>query len=195
MNKAFVASHTCTFCNSFELILSTILQHSEIDFTLVTIFNVLFMKKKSAGILVYRFNNQNKVEVLLVHPGGPFWKGKETGAWSIPKGEFADEEDSIAAARREFMEETGQEVEGEFLPLSPIKQKAGKMVYAWAVETEIDADNIVSNSFKMEYPYKSGKWINVPEVDKAQWFAVEEAREKINPAQAAFLEELVSMVE
>src|SRR6476660_2327625 len=99
--------------------------------------------RKSAGILAYR-KRESLLEVFLVHPGGPFWKGKETGAWSIPKGEFADEEDSIAAARREFMEETGQEVEGEFLPLSPIKQKAGKMVYAWAVETEIDADNIVS---------------------------------------------------
>ena len=145
--------------------------------------------RKSAGLLVYRRNAQ-LLEFFLVHPGGPFWKGKDTGAWSIPKGEFTDEEEPLAAAQREFEEEIGQKVTGKFLPLSPVKQKAGKMVYAWAVEAEVDADNIVSNSFRIEYPYKSGKWITVPEVDKAGWFSLEEAREKINPAQAAFLEEL-----
>jgi predicted NUDIX family NTP pyrophosphohydrolase len=149
--------------------------------------------RKSAGLLVYRRNAQ-LLEFFLVHPGGPFWKGKDTGAWSIPKGEFTDEEEPLAAAQREFEEETGQKVTGKFLPLSPVKQKAGKMVYAWAVEAEVDADNIVSNSFRIEYPYKSGKWITVPEVDKAEWFSLEEAREKINPAQAAFLEELWQQV-
>jgi predicted NUDIX family NTP pyrophosphohydrolase len=149
--------------------------------------------RKSAGLLVYRRNAQ-LLEFFLVHPGGPFWKGKDTGAWSIPKGEFTDEEEPLAAAQREFEEETGQKVTGKFLPLSPVKQKAGKMVYAWAVEAEVDADNIVSNSFRIEYPYKSGKWITVPEVDKAGWFLLEEAREKINPAQAAFLEELWQQV-
>ncbi|HEY0041662.1 MAG TPA: NUDIX domain-containing protein [Flavisolibacter sp.] len=149
--------------------------------------------RKSAGLLVYRRNAQ-LLEFFLVHPGGPFWKGKDTGAWSIPKGEFTDEEEPLAAAQREFEEETGQKVTGKFLPLSPVKQKAGKMVYAWAVEAEVDADNIVSNSFRIEYPYKSGKWITVPEVDKAGWFSLEEAREKINPAQAAFLEELWQQV-
>jgi len=147
--------------------------------------------RKSAGILAFR-ENASSLEVFLVHPGGPFWKGKEAGAWSIPKGEFSDDEDPLIAARREFKEETGQEISGEFMALDPIKQKAGKMVYAWAVKANVDAENIVSNSFKMEYPYKSGKWISVPEVDKAAWFGITEAKEKINPAQAAFLDELLT---
>ncbi|RYZ30595.1 MAG: NUDIX domain-containing protein [Chitinophagaceae bacterium] len=146
--------------------------------------------RKSAGILAYR-KQDSSLEVFLVHPGGPFWKGKEVGAWSIPKGEFSDDEDPLTAARREFREETGQEIAGDFIALEPIKQKAGKMVYAWAVKADVDAENIVSNSFKMEYPYKSGKWISVPEVDKAGWFGIAEAKEKINPAQAAFLDELL----
>lgn len=147
--------------------------------------------RKSAGILAFR-EKGSSLEVFLVHPGGPFWKGKEVGAWSIPKGEFSDDEDPLAAACREFREETGQEIVGEFMALDPIKQKAGKMVYAWAVKADVDAENIVSNSFKMEYPYKSGKWIFVPEVDKAGWFSLEEAKKKINPAQAAFLDELLT---
>lgn len=146
--------------------------------------------RKSAGILVYRKNDQS-IEVFLVHPGGPFWKGKEQGAWSIPKGEFSEAEEPLLAARREFKEETGQEIDGDFIALTPVKQKAGKMVFAWAVEGGIDAQNIVSNSFKIEYPYKSGKWITVPEVDKASWFGMDEAREKINPAQAALLTNLL----
>jgi predicted NUDIX family NTP pyrophosphohydrolase len=146
--------------------------------------------RKSAGILAFRVRDSS-LEVFLVHPGGPFWQGKETGAWSIPKGEFTEEEDPLAAACREFREETGQEVNGEFIALTPVKQKAGKMVYAWAVKADVDAENIVSNSFKMEYPYKSGKWITVPEVDKAGWFRIKEAKEKINPAQAGFLDELL----
>ena len=149
--------------------------------------------QQSAGILAYRLRGSS-LEVFLVHPGGPFWKGKEAGAWSIPKGEINDDEDPLIAARREFLEETGQEVNGDFLPLSPVKQKAGKLVNAWAVEADVDAENIVSNSFKLEYPYNSGKWISVPEIDKAQWFTVAEAREKINPAQVAFLEELSAII-
>ena len=145
--------------------------------------------RKSAGLLVYRRRN-SLLEVFLVHPGGPFWKGKETGAWSIPKGEFTDDEDPLSAARREFQEETGQMVDGFFLPLEPVKQKAGKLVYAWAVEGEVDANRIVSNTFKVEWPYKSGKWITVPEVDKASWFGIEDAKAMINPAQAAFLDQL-----
>ena len=146
--------------------------------------------RTSAGILLDRKNN-NYVEFFLVHPGGPFWKGKEKGAWSIPKGEFTNEEDPLIGARREFNEETGQTVEGNFIELKPIKQKGGKMVYAWAVEGDADAENIVSNTFKQEWPYKSGKWITIPEVDKAGWFGVEEAKEKINAAQVNFIEELV----
>ena len=146
--------------------------------------------KTSAGIVLYR-KKSSQVEIFLVHPGGPFWKGKDKGAWSIPKGEFTDEEDPLIVAKREFQEETGQTIDGDFKALTPIKQKGGKMVYAWALEGEADADNIVSNTFKQEWPYKSGKWITIPEVDKAGWFTVEEAKEKINAAQVAFIEELV----
>jgi predicted NUDIX family NTP pyrophosphohydrolase len=145
--------------------------------------------RKSAGILLFRIKNK-ETEVFLVHPGGPFWKGKEAGAWSIPKGEFTDEEDPLTAAQREFREETGQTVTGRFMELKPIQQKAGKLVYAWAVEGDIDAENIVSNTFKQEWPYKSGKWISVPEVDKAAWFSAEEARVKMNAAQVALIDEL-----
>jgi predicted NUDIX family NTP pyrophosphohydrolase len=147
--------------------------------------------RKSAGILVYRVQNK-LTEVFLVHPGGPFWQGKEAGAWSIPKGEFADDEEPLPAAQREFKEETGQEVKGDFVALKTVQQKGGKMVYAWAVEGEVDAGKIVSNTFKMEYPYKSGKWITVPEVDKAAWFTIEEAKEKINPAQVQLIDDLMT---
>lgn len=145
--------------------------------------------RKSAGLLVYR-RIDKAIAVFLVHPGGPFWKGKEEGAWSIPKGEFTANEDPLQAAQREFKEETGQEVSGEFIELKTVQQKGGKLVYAWAVECEVDAENICSNTFRQEYPYKSGKWITVPEVDKAAWFPVEEAGKWINPAQAALLDEL-----
>ncbi|MBD0278328.1 MAG: NUDIX domain-containing protein [Flavisolibacter sp.] len=146
--------------------------------------------RKSAGILMYRQSN-NYVEVFLVHPGGPFWKGKEIGAWSVPKGEFVEGEDPLSAAKREFEEETGTAIEGDFMELKTIQQKGGKLVYAWAVEGDIDADNIKSNTFKQEWPYKSGKWQTFPEVDKAAWFSVEEAKKKINPAQAALIDDLI----
>jgi predicted NUDIX family NTP pyrophosphohydrolase len=145
--------------------------------------------RKSAGILLYR-RREKMVEVFLVHPGGPFWQGREEGAWSIPKGEFAEGEEPLLAAIREFKEETGQVVEGVFLELKTVRQKGGKLVYAWAVEGDADASSIVSNTFRQEYPYKSGKWITVPEVDKAAWFSIEEARRWINPAQAALLDDL-----
>jgi predicted NUDIX family NTP pyrophosphohydrolase len=147
--------------------------------------------KTSAGILLYRKKN-NFIEVFLVHPGGPFWKNKDKGAWSIPKGEFTKDEDPLTVAKREFNEETGQAVAGDFVELTPIKQKGGKMVYAWAVEGDADAEQIVSNTFKQEWPYKSGKWITIPEVDKAGWFGVEEAKEKMNPAQLELIEDLVT---
>jgi predicted NUDIX family NTP pyrophosphohydrolase len=150
--------------------------------------------RKSSGILLYR--NRKELEVFLVHPGGPFWKGKDAGAWSIPKGEFTDAEEPLAAALREFREETGHElVQHHFLQLTPVKQKAGKLVYAWAVEGEIDADHITSNTFRVEWPYKSGKWQSYPEVDKAAWFGLKEAFLKINPAQAAFIHELVKLLQ
>ena len=145
--------------------------------------------RKSAGLLVYRWVDK-AIEVFLVHPGGPFWKGKEEGAWSIPKGEFSNGEEPLQAAQREFTEETGQTVAGEFLELKTVQQKGGKLVYAWAVEGEVDAGKIVSNTFRQEYPYKSGKWITIPEVDKAAWFSLAEARKKINPAQAALIDDL-----
>jgi predicted NUDIX family NTP pyrophosphohydrolase len=147
--------------------------------------------RKSAGILLYR-KKEKQIQVFLVHPGGPFWKNKDSGAWSIPKGEFDDDEKPLMAARREFEEETGKKISGDFIELIPIKQKAGKMVYAWAVEGDINADEIVSNIFKVEWPYKSGKWQSFPEVDKAGWFTLGEANEKINPAQAAWLVDLES---
>jgi predicted NUDIX family NTP pyrophosphohydrolase len=149
--------------------------------------------RRSAGVLVYR-EKDSLLEVFLVHPGGPFWRGKDLGAWSIPKGEFSPDEDPLEAATREFREETGQEVTGTFLPLQPITQKAGKQVFAWAVRGNPSADNIVSNTFRMEYPYRSGNWITIPEVDKAGWFTLEIAREKINPAQVALLDNLVMML-
>ena len=150
------------------------------------------MGRTSAGILLYRLQEQ-RLEVFLVHPGGPFWKGKEAGAWSIPKGEYTDEEDALAAALREFAEETGTTLPaGRYIPLQPVKQKGGKTVKAWAVEGDIDAHKIQSNSFRQEWPYKSGKWVTFPEVDKAAWFGVDEALGKINPAQADFIRELVA---
>jgi predicted NUDIX family NTP pyrophosphohydrolase len=151
------------------------------------------MPRKSAGLLLYRFFNGD-LEVFLVHPGGPFWKGKETGAWSIPKGEYTSE-DPLEAAIREFKEETSFAVESDhFIPLTTIQQKGGKLVMAWAVEGNLDANAIKSNTFRKEWPPKSGKWQSIPEVDKAAWFDLETAREMINPAQVTLLEELEKKV-
>lgn len=145
--------------------------------------------KTSAGILLYRFR-EKKLELFLVHPGGPFWKNKDAGAWSIPKGEFSEEEDPLTIAKKEFREETGHEIKGKMLPLEPIKQKGGKMVWAWAVEGNIDAGRIESNEFELEWPPRSGKKIKIPEVDKSGWFPVTEARVKINVAQQGFIDQL-----
>lgn len=149
--------------------------------------------KTSAGILLYRFNKK-KTEVFLVHPGGPFWKNKDEGAWSIPKGEFEEGEDALKAAIREFKEETGVSVTGDFIPLNPVKLKSGKLVHAWALEKDIDATVIISNTFLLEWPPKSGKKIEVPEVDKAEWFSIAEARVKINAGQLPLLDELTTKV-
>jgi len=134
------------------------------------------------------------LEVLLVHPGGPFWRNKDAGAWSIPKGETADDEDLLEAARREFEEETGCRPSGSFIPLSPVKQKSGKTVHAWAVEGEIDPASMKSNTFTMEWPPKSGKHADFPEVDRAEYFDLPTAKQKINPAQASLLTELVQIL-
>src|SRR5215203_4215980 len=147
--------------------------------------------RKSAGVLLYRFI-KDKPEFFLVHPGGPFWANKDAGAWTIPKGEYGKNEEPINAAIREFAEETGHTISGNFIALSPIIQKAGKQVDAWALEGDIDATAIRSNSFKIEWPPKSGNWKSYPEIDKAAWFGIEMAKEKINPAQAAFIDETIT---
>ena len=149
------------------------------------------MTKQSAGILVYRRKNKH-IEVFLVHPGGPFWLKKDLGAWSIPKGEIEEEEDPMKVALREFKEETGQVVNGDFTPLQPVKQKGGKIISAWAIEGEVNEDKIISNTFEIEWPPKSGKMKSFPEVDKAAWFSIDAAKEKINPAQINFIDELTT---
>jgi predicted NUDIX family NTP pyrophosphohydrolase len=147
--------------------------------------------KKSAGILVYR--KTPVVEFFLVHPGGPFWKNKNEGAWTIPKGEFTDEH-PLVAARREFEEETGQTINGDFIELTPVKQKGGKIVYAFALAGDFDEHKIKSNSFEMEWPPRSGKQISVPEIDKAGWFRIDEAKKLINSSQSALLEDLINRI-
>lgn len=149
--------------------------------------------KKSAGILLYK-RVDKQLFVLLVHPGGPFWKNKDAGHWSIPKGEFGGEENAFDAAIREFEEETGTRLDGYFIELSPVKLKSGKVVYAWALEKDLDAAAVVSNTFEIEWPPKSGTLKSFPEIDKAQWFTVEEALEKINVAMGDFILQLVGKV-
>jgi predicted NUDIX family NTP pyrophosphohydrolase len=145
--------------------------------------------KQSAGILMYRHTAAG-VEVFLVHPGGPFWKKKDKAAWTIPKGEFTDEEEALSAAIREFREETGFMPVGPFLPLTSIRQKAGKQVYAWAAAGDIVPALVRSNTVTLEWPPRSGRKLTFPEVDKGNWFTLSLAREKMNPAQTAFLDEL-----
>lgn len=147
--------------------------------------------KKSAGLLLYR-KKADLLQVFLVHPGGPFWKKKDLGAWSVPKGEFTEEEDSLSAAIREFKEETGMSISGDFIRLSPVRQKSGKLVEAWAVEADIDPSSVQSNTFDMEWPPRSGKRQSFPEIDKGDWFSLEEAKEKIIPAQLPLLDDLIS---
>jgi predicted NUDIX family NTP pyrophosphohydrolase len=148
------------------------------------------MSKQSAGLLLYR-KQTDHLGVFLVHPGGPFWAKKDRGSWSIPKGEF-DGEDALVAAKREFYEETGLPAPlGEYIPLTPISQKGGKTVHAWAVEGELDAGQIRSNSFEMEWPPRSGKRQSFPEIDRGAWFPIQDALEKINPGQAGLINELM----
>jgi predicted NUDIX family NTP pyrophosphohydrolase len=153
------------------------------------------MAKRSSGILLHRGAGP-ALEVLLVHPGGPFWAKKDLGAWSIPKGEHETEEEAMAAALREFEEETGSAPSpGELTDLGSVRQKSGKVVQAWALEGDLDADAIRSNTFTMEWPPRSGRQAEFPEVDRAAWFSLAEARERIIPAQAAFLDRLASASE
>jgi len=140
------------------------------------------MLKQSAGILLYRVTNRAP-EIFLCHPGGPFYKNKDLGVWTIPKGEFDETEQPLAAAKREFQEETGVEITGNFIALKPVKYKDGrKIVYAWTVEGDIDSNSIRSNSFSLEWPPKSGKFIDVQEVDRGAWFSIDEAKQKILPS-------------
>jgi predicted NUDIX family NTP pyrophosphohydrolase len=152
------------------------------------------MKKKSAGILLYRFKNKQP-EFFLVHYGGPFWKNKDLGSWSIPKGEFTDDEKAFDAALREFKEETGIELQPVIVhELQAVKQKSGKIIYAWAIEGDINESSIFSNEFEMEWPPKSGKMKSFPEIDKGEWYEIEEARKKINPVQVNLLNETLEII-
>lgn len=152
------------------------------------------MAKVSAGLLLYR-RGEGAWQVLLVHPGGPFFAKKDVGAWTIPKGEPLPEEELLAAARREFQEETGFSPDGPFLPLSPIKQKGGKLVHAWAAEGDFDVAELHSNSFSIEWPPRTGRQQNFPEIDRAEFFTLAEASEKINPGQVALLREIGEILE
>ena len=151
------------------------------------------MAKTSAGLLMFR-RRGGEPEVVLVHPGGPFWAHKDDGAWSIPKGEVETGEDLLASARREFAEETGFRVEGPFIPLAPLRQPSGKVVHAWAIEGDADPERLRSNVVSLEWPPKSGRRREFPEVDRAGWFSLGQAAQKILPGQRGFLLELASLL-
>jgi predicted NUDIX family NTP pyrophosphohydrolase len=149
---------------------------------------------RSAGILLYR-RRAGQEQVLLVHPGGPFWAKRDEGAWSIPKGEYDSQEDPLAAARREFAEELGTAPPpGAVADLGQIRQKSGKLVHCFALEGDLDADAITSNTCQIEWPPRSGRQLTIPEVDRAAWFDLTEARRRINPAQAELLDRLQERV-
>jgi predicted NUDIX family NTP pyrophosphohydrolase len=147
------------------------------------------MAKLSAGLLMYRYRN-HRLEVLIVHPGGPYWAGKDDGVWSIPKGEYDKGEDPLEAAKREFLEETGITADGVFQPLSVLKQPSGKKISAWAFEGDCNPSFIKSNTFTTEWPPHSGKQTDFPEIDRAAWFGVDEAVQKLIKGQTGFVDEL-----
>lgn len=151
------------------------------------------MSKLSAGILLYR-RVPGGLEVFLVHPGGPYWAGKDHGAWSIPKGEYAEGEDPLSAARREFHEETGFTVAGDFRPLAPIKQPSGKLISVWAIEGDCDPSVLKSNTFMMDWPPGSGKQGEFPEVDRGAWFSTSEARTRLARGQVPFIDEFCALL-
>lgn len=150
------------------------------------------MTRQSAGILLFRM--RDVTEVFLVHPGGPLFTRKDLGAWSVPKGEYADSEDPLTAAKREFREETGQDVTGSFIPLMPVKQKSGKVVRAWAVQADLNPEVLVSNTFEMTWPPGSQRVQSFPEIDRGEWFSLETARAKINVGQIPLLDQLHKIV-
>lgn len=152
------------------------------------------MSPRSAGIIAYRRKKGHGPEVLLVHPGGPFWRNKDLGAWSIPKGEFSAGEDPQAVARREFCEELGTGIDAPLRPLGEIRQRGGKLVTAFAAEFDLDATAIQSNSFELEWPPRSGKRQTFPEIDRAEWFALAEARRRINEGQRPLIERLEALL-
>jgi predicted NUDIX family NTP pyrophosphohydrolase len=152
------------------------------------------VSKRSAGLLMYRTADAG-LEVLLVHPGGPFWAGKDLGAWSIPKGEYADGENPLATAQREFAEETGAQPRGAFRSLGEVVQGGGKRVVAWAAEGDFDPAALVSNSFEIEWPPRSGRMAHFPEVDRAEWFSPTTARKKLLAGQRAFIDRLEKLLE
>lgn len=149
------------------------------------------MPEKSAGLLVYRLRD-GAPEFLLAHPGGPFWARRDEGAWSIPKGLIDEGEENHAAALREFEEETGQSICGDFIELTPLKQKSGKVVYCWLVQADLDLAGFRSNLFEMEWPRRSGRMQTFPEIDRVAWFGPEEALRKILPGQAGFVTEALA---
>lgn len=153
------------------------------------------MPRLSAGLLLYRVNDEAQVEILLVHPGGPFWARKDGGVWSIPKGEYDASEEALDAAEREFEEELGRPAPvGARIDLGELDQSSAKRVHAWAIEADFDAEHIVSNTFEMEWPPKSGTLVELPEVDRAAWFDVAAARTKLLPGQVGFLDRLKAAV-
>lgn len=149
--------------------------------------------KRSAGLLLFRRRDRS-LQVMLIHPGGPIWANRDAGAWSIPKGEPEQGEDLLAAARREFTEELGRAVDGAFIALTPVRQPGGKTVHAWALEADFDTSTVTSNLFTMEWPPRSGRRQTFPEIDRAEWFPLEEARTRILGGQAPLLDELSSLV-
>ncbi len=151
------------------------------------------MPKQAAGILLYR-RGVPGLEVLLAHPGGPLWARKDAGAWTLPKGQFTEGELPLDAAKREFEEEMGTAASGDFQPLGTIKQPSGKIIHAWAAESDFDASTVKSNLFTMEWPPKSGRDGEFPEVDRAGWFSIDEARHKIIKGQAPFLDRLLTLL-
>jgi predicted NUDIX family NTP pyrophosphohydrolase len=152
------------------------------------------MPKQAAGILLFR-RGPSGLQVLLAHPGGPLWTRKDDGAWTLPKGQFGDGELPLDAARREFEEEMGSAPVGEFQPLGTLKQPSGKVIHAWAAESDFDVTKVKSNLFEMEWPPKSGRTAEFPEVDRAGWFSIDEARRKILKGQQPFLDRLLALLD